>query len=94
MIRVAPPLTLNTDTGEVTCRNKKDILSQSETHILEILMVDPGNVKSRMDLRLDGQPVVYSNLVDVHIKNIRRKIGDKRKSIIISIRGKGYKLAG
>ena len=41
----------------------------------------------------DGQNVWYmSNVVDVHIKNLRRKIVDTKESIV-TIRGFGYKLA-
>ena len=34
----------------------------------------------------------FSNVVDVHIKNLRKKINNNRKKILETIRGIGYKI--
>ena len=35
-------------------------------------------------------PVTMSNSIDVHIKNLRRKIADSNGKIICTVRGVGY----
>ena len=36
-----------------------------------------------------------SNIIDVHIKNLRRKLGDnENEKLIETVRGVGYKMAG
>lgn len=67
-------------------------LSRREFSILEALMERPGVVLSRERLqdRLYGwQEEVESNAVDVHIYNLRAKIG---REAITTVRGLGYRL--
>jgi DNA-binding response OmpR family regulator len=67
-------------------------LSRREFAILSALMEHPGAVRSRSDLesRLYGwQEEVESNAVEVHIHNLRAKIG--RRSIE-TLRGIGYRM--
>jgi two-component system response regulator QseB len=67
-------------------------LSRREFAILSALMERPGQVRSRAELeeRLYGwQEDVESNAVEVHIHNLRNKIG---KDAIQTLRGVGYRM--
>ena len=71
-------------------------LTQKEFAILEFLMYNRNRVVSRLNLaehvwRDDFDPFSMSNFMDVHIKNLRRKIDDSpRDGILQTIRGVGY----
>lgn len=67
-------------------------LSRREFAILSALMERPGQVRSRAELeeRLYGwQEDIDSNAVEVHIHNLRNKIG---KDAIQTLRGVGYRM--
>lgn len=91
-------LTLNTNTKKVF-RGKKEIpLTLKEFNLLEYLMRHPNQAISReqllsniWDFNFDS----FSNIVDVHIKNLRQKIdrGHKEK-LLETIRGVGYRICG
>ena len=68
-------------------------LSQREFALLEVLLEQPGKVYSRENLedRLYGwDEEVSSNAIEVHLHNLRRKLG---KDWIRNVRGVGYKIA-
>ena len=61
---------------------------------LKMLAVKPGWVYSRekiLDLLWGDEKDVFDRTVDVHIKNLRDKLGPAGK-LIKNIRGVGYKL--
>ena len=67
-------------------------LSRRELTILQALMEQPGRLLSRAQLeeRLYGwQEEVESNAVEVHIHNLRTKLG---REMIETIRGEGYRV--
>ena len=70
-------------------------LTSRELRILEILVTYPGRTHSRSDLlRLawesDARP--SPRTVDVHVANLRRKLGDDDKHrLIASVGGEGYR---
>lgn len=67
-------------------------LSQRELALLEALMEHPGKVlsKEQLEARLYGwQDEVMSNAVEVHLHNLRRKLGPEW---IRNVRGVGYKV--
>lgn len=67
-------------------------LSRRELAILSALMERPGTIRSRGELedRLYGwQEEIESNAVEVHIHNLRAKIG---RSYIETVRGLGYRI--
>ncbi|KIF66156.1 transcriptional regulator [Streptomyces sp. AcH 505] len=85
-------LTLNPATMEVSLESKPLILSRREFAVLSALMERPGIIVSRSQLegRLYGwQEDVGSNAVEVHVHNLRTKIGRQR---IQTLRGIGYRL--
>jgi len=86
---------LSTATREVLVDGKAVELTMREFSILEFLMYNKNKAVSRFSLaeHVWGDafdPFSMSNFIDVHIKNIRRKIGDVNGSVIRTIRGVGY----
>ncbi len=75
--------------------NEKRIhMTKIEFQILRVLIENNGRVISREELtqkvwHLQGDEI-FSNVIDVHIRRLRKKIGDTDKKIITAIRGKGY----
>lgn len=86
------PLRLDPASHEVELGGTPVALSAREFAILEALMERPRGVLSRTQLedRLYGWgEEVASNAVEVHIHNLRRKLGD---GLIRTVRGLGYSL--
>jgi two-component system response regulator QseB len=83
-------LTLDPSTRAVTLRGQPVALSGREFALLQALLQRPGVVLSRAQLeeRLYGwDEEVGSNAVEVHIHNLRRKLG---ADAIRNVRGVGY----
>ncbi|MDO4762461.1 MAG: response regulator transcription factor [Corynebacterium sp.] len=85
-------LVLDLHTHRVQVDGKWKDLSRREMGLLETFMRHPGMVLSRASLLsqvwgLDFDP--SSNVVDVYIKTLRKKIGPER---VETIRGSGYRL--
>jgi two-component system response regulator QseB len=77
---------------EVTCNGQPVSLSQREFALLEALLERPGQVLSRgqIEERLYGWgEEVESNAVEVHIHNLRKKLG---AAYILNVRGVGYRV--
>jgi len=89
-------IALNTKTRQVIKNGKSLELTPKEFSILEFLLYNQNRVVSRFTLAEhvwgDGfDPFTMSNFIDVHIKNLRRKIDDSdKKKIIRTIRGIGF----
>lgn len=86
------PLRLNPMLREVVLDGEPLSLSQREFALLEVFMEHPGKVFSRINLeeRLYGwQEEIASNAIEVHLHNLRRKLG---KEWIHNVRGVGYKI--
>ena len=70
---------------------KEVILPKKEFELLALLMSKPGKVFTR-DVILEkvwgGEVVVGDRTIDVHIRKLREKIGDK---VIKTVKGVGYK---
>ena len=87
-------LSVNTTSRTVALKNKPISLTLKEFMVLEYLMRNPNKVITRDELyshAWDFADSSFSNTVDVHIKNLRKKIHDNAK-IIQTIRGVGYKM--
>lgn len=70
-------------------------LTPKEFSILEFLMYNMNRVISRVSIAEhvwgdEFDPWTMSNSIDVHIKNLRKKINDSNGQIIQTIRGVGY----
>jgi two-component system response regulator QseB len=87
-------LTLDPSSRKVTCRGREIALSAREFSLLEALLDRPGKALSRAQLeeRLYGWgEEVASNSVEVHVHNLRRKLGE---DAIQTVRGVGYAVTG
>jgi len=85
-------LCVNPLNREATLDEKPLMLSQREFSLLAALIEKPGTVLSREQLedRIYGwEEEVVSNAVEVHLHNLRRKLGT---AWIRNVRGVGYKL--
>ena len=87
-------LTLDTSSREVSVRGTSINLSLSEFDLLELLLQNKNIVLTRYQLNehlcQDYNSIKQSNLVDVHIKNLRKKIGVD--GCITTVRGVGYSI--
>ncbi|MBP7461144.1 MAG: response regulator transcription factor [Candidatus Delongbacteria bacterium] len=92
--KVTPILEIDAQKFETYVEGAKIELTSTEFRILNILANKPGRVYSRESLldQLWGQDkIVLDRTIDVHIKNLRDKLGPAG-SCIKNIRGIGYKL--
>ncbi len=91
-ILVAGDLELNPQTREVRVKGNQIVLSQRELALLDHLMRRPGAIVSKSNLEESiygwGEEV-ESNAVEVHISNLRKKLGAGR---IVTLRGVGYRI--
>lgn len=90
------PVVVNTEKYEVSVDSNKLNLTTTEFKILEVLAEGKGRVFTRDQLlkkkRLWGDDkLVYDRTIDVHIKNLREKLG-VAGSMIKTVRSIGYKL--
>jgi len=85
---------INNNKFEVTVNEKKIDLTATEVNILKILAEHKGWVYSRekiIEKLWNGEKYVSLRTIDVHIKNLREKLGENG-NIIKNIRGVGYKI--
>ncbi|MET3353149.1 response regulator transcription factor [Xanthobacter autotrophicus] len=90
----AGALVLDPATLSATLDGQAIALSRREFAVLSALMERPGVIRSRMEIeeRLYGwQEEVESNAVEVHIHNLRAKVG---REAIETVRGLGYRVRG
>ncbi|MGH7884468.1 MAG: winged helix-turn-helix domain-containing protein, partial [Thermodesulfobacteriota bacterium] len=90
------PVKINALSYEVYVNSKKLDLTTTEFKILEALAESKGRVFTRDQLlkkkRLWGDDkLIYDRTIDVHIKNLREKMGDAG-NMIKTVRSIGYKL--
>ena len=92
-------ISLNTKTRVVAKNGVTVDLTPKEFLILEFLLYNKNQVVPRVALAEhvwgdDFDPFTMSNFMDVHIKNLRNKLGDKdNKRIIRTVRGVGFSVA-
>ncbi len=94
ILSVGPRLAIDLVQHEVTLDGRRLELTPAEFKILEILASDQGRVFSREQIldRLWGQDkIVVDRTVDVHIRNLREKLGPAA-DLIKNVRGVGYKV--
>jgi DNA-binding response OmpR family regulator len=89
-------LTLNTTTRKVIQGKKEIEFTLKEFAILEYFMRHPNQVLNREQILTNVWDFAFdsfSNVVDVHLKNLRKKLETKNNDTIIeTIHGVGYKL--
>ncbi|MBE3125794.1 MAG: response regulator transcription factor [Acidobacteria bacterium] len=87
-------LVIDVDKFEVTTEGAKVELTATEFKILQLLASRKGRVFTRdqiLDFLWGNEKAVVDRTVDVHIRNLREKLG-AAASLIKNIRGVGYKL--
>lgn len=82
---------------EVYRNGKKINLTLKEFELLYYLMRNPGKVMNREDIYVhlwDFATNAMSNIIDVHVKNLRKKLGDDGddEHFVETIRGVGYRI--
>ena len=76
-------------------KEKEVYLTKKEFALLEYLMKNKGFVLSRgliLEHVWNMETNPFSNTIETHIMNLRRKFNDLSKSLIVSIHGRGYKI--
>lgn len=91
-------LSLNASTRRVLRNGKEVPLTLKEFGLLEYLMRHPNQVLSReqiLDHLWDFAFDSFSNVVDVHVKNLRKKVDNgHHEKLLETIRGVGYRIKG
>lgn len=89
-------ISLNPQTKSAFFRHQPLQLTPKEFFLLEYFLHHPDQILNRLQLAehiWEGDPYVNSNAIDVHICNLRNKIGPKiGKEIIKTAHGSGYML--
>jgi DNA-binding response OmpR family regulator len=94
----ADDLVIDTDKRTVTRAGQSIDLTTTEFDLLLVFARSPGRVFSRMELldRVQGEAFEgYERTIDVHVKNLRKKIeADPRHPLyILTVYGAGYRFA-
>ncbi len=88
-------LTLDGNKRQAYCNEEELKLTLKEYSLLDYFMRHPGEVLSREDIldHLWGFDFEgFSNVVDVHIKNLRKKLDDGEGIYLETVQGVGYRL--
>lgn len=92
------PLEMDTATRVVRKNGEEVPLTLKEFSLLECFMREPGVVLTReklFDHVWDFNSLSWSNVLDVHMKNLRKKLShDDEQPLFETVRGVGYRLAG
>lgn len=91
---VIGPIVLHTHSRTVTMNGDPVNLTALEYSLVELLALNQGKLVTRTqiyDHLFDETEDSLSNLVDVHVSNIRKKLG---KDLIVTRRGMGYMIDG
>ena len=94
VIEIGQILSINPDKYEATVEGKKIGLTSTEFRILDLLASKKGWVFTRdkiLDHLWGDEKLVLDRTIDVHVKNLREKLG-KAKNMIKNVRGIGYKV--
>jgi len=86
---------LNPQTRAVHKNGKEVNLTLKEFSVLEYLMRHPNQVVARdqiLDHAWDFNFSSFSNVIDVHINGIRKKMNMKKNDVLETVRGVGYRL--
>ncbi|MEY4469341.1 MAG: hypothetical protein RLZZ87_665 [Actinomycetota bacterium] len=92
----AGPITLNTETRELTVESQKIELTKTEYDFLHLLITSPKRVFTREQIaEAIGSSIEYSSdhLLDTHASRIRMKIREVSDlKVLHAVRGVGYRL--
>jgi two-component system phosphate regulon response regulator PhoB/two-component system alkaline phosphatase synthesis response regulator PhoP len=94
-IEVEGVLTIDLEKHEVLAEGKRVELTSTEFKILSLLASKKGWVFTReqiLDYLWGHEKAVLDRTIDVHIRNLREKLGPAAAGLIRNVRGVGYKL--
>lgn len=78
----------------VTCDNQEIELTATEFSVLQLLMINKGQIVSKQDIseKVMGRKLVaFDRSIDMHVSNIRKKLGRiAEQEKIKTVRGTGY----
>jgi len=86
---------LNPDKFTVTKNNKRIFLAAKEFSLLEYLLRHKGQILSRQNIMehvWDENADPFSNTIEVHIRNLRRKLENDGNKLIFTVSNRGYKI--
>ena len=92
-VLVSQGMMIDRERHRVTIEERPLDLTPSEFGLLEALIRQPGRVFSRselIDAALGGDSLVLERTIDVHIRSLRKKLGD-RAGLVETVRGIGYR---
>lgn len=96
VVHTVGDITIDTATHRVSVGNIEVPLTLKEYSLLECLLRRPGEVFTREELSeqvWDFNALTLSNVLDVHMKNLRNKLGRSSNSTRFeTVRGVGYRL--
>ena len=84
---------LDTDKVRLVVNGQEESLTKNEYDILKKILEEDGKLVSRETIMTEViwyEKYVYDRTIDTHIKNLRKKLGDK--NMILTIRWEGYRL--
>jgi len=94
-IEVDKRLIIDLDKHEILVKGHNVDLTSTEFRILSLLASRKGRVFTReqiLDYLWGHEKIVVDRTIDVHIRNLREKLGPEAAELIKNIRGVGYKL--
>jgi len=94
VVRLGDAVVVDSNAYQITVQGKPIDATTTEFRILQLLCQRPGWVYSRekiLDHLWGTEKAVIDRTVDVHIKNLREKMG-KAGELIKNVRGVGYKV--
>ena len=89
-------LTIDTNTQTVTKDGRELYLTRREYMLLNCFARNEGRIISRgkiLEEVWDRDASPFTNTIETHIRNLRKKIESKEKRIIHTINGRGYKFS-
>jgi len=87
----ATGISVDSSRHTVVCDGREITLPRKEFALLELLSASPGQLVTREEIyaKIWGSEVIVGDrTIDVHIRKLRQKIGDRR---ITTVKGVGYK---
>jgi DNA-binding response OmpR family regulator len=88
-------ITIDSNRQVVLCKKEEIYLTRKEFALLEYLARHREHVVSRgmiMEHVWDLESDLFSNTIEAHILNIRKKLGLKKHQLIQTVPGRGYKI--
>lgn len=80
-------LLLDKKNRTLSCKNFKVVLNRKEFYLLELLMINAGQITTReaiIEYVWDKRSYVSQNTIDVYVSRLRKKIDSESKNMVIS----------